>query len=99
MAKSIIQNNKTQCFLCGRNGQGDSLEEHHVYGGPNRKNSEKYGLKVYLCGNECHRNGKFSVHQNAEVAKKVKRIAQFAAMTHYKWSEDEFRTIFGKSYI
>ena len=97
--QSIIQEDKTKCFLCGKNGYGDRLEEHHIFGGANRKNSEKYGLKVYLCGNEHHRLGRSSVHQNAEIANKLKRIAQFTAMTYYKWSEDDFRRIFGKSYI
>ena len=35
------------CFLCGKTGW---LEEHHVYPGPFRDKSEKYGLKVGLCG-------------------------------------------------
>lgn len=38
------------CWLCGRNGNGDPLECHHIFGGAMRKKSEKYGLKVYLCG-------------------------------------------------
>ena len=45
------------CWLCGRNGNGDPLECHHIFGGAMRKKSEKYGLKVYLCGDRCHRNG------------------------------------------
>lgn len=43
-----------RCWLCGRWGW---LEEHHIFGGANRKKSEKYGLKVGLCGDTCHRNG------------------------------------------
>ena len=31
-----------RCWLCGRWGW---LEEHHIFGGANRKKSEKYGLK------------------------------------------------------
>lgn len=49
--------NDKRCFLCGRNDSGDPLERHHIFGGANRKKSEKYGLVVYLCGNRCHRNG------------------------------------------
>lgn len=44
------------CFLCGKTGW---LEEHHVYPGPFRDKSEKYGLKVGLCGESCHRNGRY----------------------------------------
>ena len=46
-----------RCFLCGKNGAADPLERHHIFGGPNRGKSEKYGLVVLLCGEECHRNG------------------------------------------
>jgi len=42
--KSIIQEKK-ECFVTGRR---DTLEEHHIFRGPNRKHSEKYGLKVWL---------------------------------------------------
>lgn len=97
--QSIIQKDKTKCFLCGKNGCGDRLEEHHIFGGSNRKKSEKYGLKVYLCGNEHHRLGEYSAHKNADISNKLKEIAQFTAMTHYKWSVDDFRRIFGKSHI
>ena len=44
MAKSILQKDK-ECFLCTRM---QDLEQHHIFGGPNRKWSEKYGLKVWL---------------------------------------------------
>ena len=51
MAKSILQKDK-ECFLCTRM---QDLEQHHIFGGPNRKWSEKYGLKVWLC-QRCHRD-------------------------------------------
>lgn len=99
MAKSIIQEDKKHCFLCGKNGHGDPLEEHHICGGFNRKWSEKYGLKVYLCGDACHRNGKGSAHRNAETAQYLHETAQRKAQEHYGWTEDQFRSIFGKSYL
>ena len=40
------------CFLCGKVGL---LEEHHVFSGPYRSKSERFGLKVGLCGDSCHR--------------------------------------------
>ena len=98
MAKSIIQEKKDYCFLCGKNASSDyfGLDEHHCFGGANRKLSEKYGLKVYLCHNSCHLYG---VHQNAEINRALKAKAQKVAMQYYGWSEDEFRLIFGKSYL
>lgn len=39
------------CYICERQGyyKPQILEEHHVFEGANRKKSEHYGLKVYLC--------------------------------------------------
>ena len=47
----------TTCWLCGKTDYGlNRLERHHIFGGANRKKSERYGLIVYLCGETCHRN-------------------------------------------
>lgn len=98
---SIIQKDKEHCFLCGRNANADyyGLDCHHVFGGSNRKLSEKYGLKVYLCHTSCHIFGKDSVHQNGKINKLVKATVQRRAMQYYGWTEQEFIAIFGKSYI
>ena len=92
--KSIIQKDDSRCFLCGgmRN-----LEEHHIFGGANRKWSEKYGLKVKLCGIECHREGKNSAHKNREVSESLKRLAQIAFEA--RWSHEEFMAKFGKNHL
>ena len=94
--KSIIQPNKTECYICGRNANYEPLDDHHVYSGACRKLSEKYGLKVYLHHNTCHLYG---VHQDAELNRTLKAKVQEIAMQHYKWSIEDFRKIFGKSYV
>ena len=102
MAKSIMQTDKEHCYLCGRNANSEyfGLDEHHIFNGTaNRKLSEKYGLKVYLCHDRCHETGANSVHRNAEVAKALKAEAQKIAMEHYGWSTEDFIRIFGKNYI
>ncbi len=88
-----------ECFLCGRNGNGDPLERHHIFGGANRKLSEKYGLVVYLCGDRCHRNGEYSAHRNADVAAYLHRYGQEKAMNEQGWSAEQFRDVFGKNYL
>jgi len=98
MAKSIIQDDYTKCFLCGANGSYDHLEEHHVFGGANRKLSEKDGMKVRLCGNKCHRNGKMSVHHDAITSIKLKRIAQMIWIKKYG-SKEDFMKRYGKNYL
>lgn len=88
-----------KCFLCGRNGAGDPLDKHHIFGGPYRSKSEKYGLYVYLCHNRCHIFGKMSVHQNAKTMNQLKRYGQLKAMKENHWSENDFIREFGKNYL
>lgn len=97
--KSIIQEDKSHCFICGMNTNLEPLDEHHVFFGANRKKSEKYGLKVYIHHHKCHIFGKESVHQNAKVDKALKAMVQKRAMQHYGWTIEEFIKIFGKSYL
>lgn len=99
MGKSIIQADETRCFLCGRNANFEPLDWHHVYGGNNRKNSEKYGLKVLLHHYTCHIFGKESVHQNAEVRHALQSMVQKIAMRKYDWTLEQWISIFGKSYL
>lgn len=87
------------CFLCGRNGQADRLEKHHIYGGPYRSLSEKYGLVVYLCGDSCHRNGKKAAHRCAATAHFLHTYGQKKAMQENGWSIEQFRAVFGKNYL
>lgn len=95
--KSIMHDG-TYCYKCGRNGCGDYLEWHHIFDGPNRKFSEKYGLKVRLCGNRCHRNGKEAVHGlDTDYRHELEAKAQQAFIDANP--ELDFFSIFGKNYI
>lgn len=96
---SIIQEDRTHCFICGMNTNLEPLDCHHVFGGANRKKSERYGLKVYIHHDKCHIFGKESVHRNAEVDKALKQRVQEKAMDHYGWSAQDFIDIFGKNYL
>ena len=97
VAKSILIAEAThkRCFLCGNYG---GLERHHVFGGSNRKLSEEYGLTVYLC-HWCHNEPPIGVHHNKNNRLYLQRTVQRQAMKHYGWTEDQFRAIFGKSYL
>lgn len=87
------------CYLCGRNGSADPLDKHHIFGGPNRSKSEKYGLYVYLCHSECHIFGKHAVHNDAEVMQQLRDYGQRKAMKENGWSIEDFRAVFGTNYI
>lgn len=87
------------CWLCGRNGNTDPLERHHIFGGSNRKHSEKYGLVVYLCGERCHRNGQEAAHRSYVTASALHEYGQRKWMKETGGTVEEFRAIFGKNYI
>ena len=88
-----------RCWLCGKNGSGDRLEKHHIFPGPFRDKSEKYGLYVWLCGDSCHRNGMGSAHRSRDVAEKLKRYGQKKAMEDLGWTTEQFIAEFGKNYL
>ena len=96
---SILQHDKTICFICKQNPCGDPLDKHHVYFSSLRSQSEKYGLTVYLHHNRCHIFGENAVHKNARINRKLQAFAQRKAMKHYEWSIADFRAIFHKNYI
>ena len=90
---SIIQNEKC-CFVCRTTY---NLHDHHIfYGTSNRKQSEKYGLKVWLCGAD-HNMSNRGVHFNKELDLELKQLAQ--AKFEETHTRDEFRTAFGKSWL
>ena len=70
--------------------------EHHViFGTANRKLSEKYGLKVYLCLAH-HEEGAEAVHKNAELSSMLKVQAQRAFSIRFP--DLDWMKIFGKNY-
>lgn len=101
MAKSILHNKMDgTCYLCMLLNQDYNrriTQEHHViFGTANRKLSEKYGLKVYLCL-EHHEIGEMSVHRNHEVASILQKQAQKVfEKTH---SHEEWMKIFRRNYL
>lgn len=91
MAKSIIQQEK-KCFLCG----SPYVHEHHIFGGANRKISEKNGFKVYLCPYH-HNMSNNGVHFNKELDIQLKQLCQsYYELNH---SREEFMKLIGKNYL
>lgn len=88
-----------KCFLCGRTGSDDPLDRHHIFNGPYRKKSEKYGLVVWLCHYRCHIFGKYAVHNNPESKLFLKKLGQEKVMREQGWDTRRFVREFGKDYI
>lgn len=93
--QSIIEpKGEKSCFICGYSGR---TEEHHIFGGnPNRRLSEKNGLKVHLCYIH-HRDAKTGVHFNSKLMEELHEIGQRAFEQNH--TREEFMKIFGKNYL
>ena len=90
--RSILQDEK-RCWFCGRQ---TGLECHHIFGGvANRRISEQYGLKVWLCHD--HHTGVNGAQYNPELNRQLKMEAQIAIeMTH---THDDWMRIIRKNYV
>lgn len=93
MGASILKTEKGTCILCGRKGQ---TEEHHLFGGPNRRLSEEDGLKVYLCP-RCHHDRIHGLDRQA--IEFLKQEGQRAYMETYSKGTRDFVVRYGKNYL
>ena len=89
---SVFQDNK-ECWVCHRTG---NLHSHHIFGAANRKWSEKYGLKLWLCP-EHHNMSDAGIHFNKELDDHAKQMAQLYFELMY--GADKFMEIFGRNYL
>lgn len=106
--KSIIQKDESMCYLCAvleDDYSSKQTEKHHIFGGPDRRMSEKYGLTVRLCP-EHHRSGPKAVHRNQETMQFLHETGEEAyiractrkGMNRQQAIED-FRRHFRKNYV
>ena len=91
--KSILSNKK-ECYICG---SPNDLHRHHIFFGANRRLSEQFGAWVYLCARH-HNMSDEGVHFNRETDLTLKRTAQELWEKEYG-TRDDFRRIFGKSWL
>ena len=86
--ESLLQNKESRiCYLCARGGDYSwktVLEEHHIFGGPNR---------------HCHRTSARAVHQDpAGAANRYLQEAGQKAFEE-NFPELNFREVFGRNYL
>ena len=92
MSKSILQDEK-KCFLCG---SINNLHKHHIYGGANRKISDKNGFWIWLTG-YWHNLSDEGVHFNKNLDLHLKKICQ--KKFEETSSREEFVKLIGKNYL
>lgn len=88
---SIITDDLEHCYICG----SPRVEIHHIFGGANRKNSERFGLIVPLCHR--HHTGEDGVHFDKNMMDKFHQIGQRYFETVA--TRAEFMKIFGRNYL
>lgn len=92
--KSVLQERK-ECIVCET---ALDLHCHHVfYGTANRKKSEQYGYKIWLCSRH-HNMSDEGAHFNGRMALALKQMAQEHFEGHYG-SRSDFIHEFGKSWL
>lgn len=83
-----------ECYVCQTNY---NMHEHHVfYGSGKRKLSEKYKMKVYLCGKH-HNQSNEGVHFNKKLDFELKQAYQ--KKFELQHSHELFMKEFGKDYL
>ena len=73
--KSIIQSKK-ECFICRVNYDVETTNElikHHIFEG---KQSEKYGLKIWLCHRHPTTDTRYSIHYKRQLDLELKQLDQ-----------------------
>ena len=91
---SVFTDDIDHCIFTGSN----RVERHHIFGGANRKRSEKYGFVVPLRP-DLHPNGVFADRSNAKaIDTRLKQMSQ-RYYENYIGTRDDFRQEFGKSYL
>ncbi|WP_425756187.1 hypothetical protein ACPW7J_02055 [Ihubacter sp. rT4E-8] len=91
---SVFTDNMDNCILTG----SPYVERHHIFGGCYRGKSEEYGFVVPL-RYDLHPNGaRVNPHYRQQVDDYLKKMAQEYFESHYG-SREEFRRIFGRSYL
>ena len=90
---SVLTDDLGHCIITG----DCNVAIHHVFNGPNRRLSEKYGFLVPLRP-DWHNMMPYSVHMDQQFDESLKRKAQAYYETHYG-NRDDFRREFGKCYL
>lgn len=91
---SVFTDDMDHCIFTG----SPYVERHHIFGGSNKKRSEKYGFVVPL-RYDLHPNGvRADMRYAKEIDTYLKQMAQRYFEEHYG-TREEFMEIFGRSYL
>lgn len=92
--KSLLSDERI-CLVCGTT---QNLHKHHIFGGANRRKSERDGCWCYLCAPH-HNMSDMGVHFNKELDTRLKQRCQIKWQEVYNKSEDDFIKEYGRNYL
>ena len=90
---SCFTDDMDHCYYTG----SAPVERHHIFGGSNRRNSEKYGFVIPLRP-DLHPNGVLAGNDARQLDINLKQMAQRHFETYYG-SRKDFIRVFGKSWL
>lgn len=90
---SALTDNMDCCIYTGSH----KVERHHIFGGANRRRSEKYGFVVPLRP-DYHPNGVHFDPKNGDIDTDLKQAAQ-RYWEEYIGTREDFRKEFGRSWL
>ena len=76
----------------------EGSHKHHVFGGANRKLSEKDGLYFYLKP-EMHNMSDKGIHFNKDFMDYAHKVGQLAWQEYYNKTTEDFIARYGKNYL
>ena len=91
--KSVFTDNMDECIFIG----SITVERHHIFGGSNRKKSEKYGFVVPLRP-DLHPNGVYAGQYANVIDLRLKKMAQKYYEENYG-TREYFIQEFGRNYL
>ena len=89
--ESIVVSDMDVCAFCGRPRECI----HHIFGGPNKKASDRYKLLLPLC-NAHHNMSDESVHFDKDMMRQAHILGQISFEALY--GHEKFMKVFGKNY-
>lgn len=72
--------------------------KHHIFGGANRKLSEKDGLYIFLTP-EMHNMSYMGIHFNQAFMDYAHSVGQISWMKYYNKTKEDFIKRYGKNYL
>ena len=83
-----------KCIITGTTKMHGNIHIHHIFGGANKKWSEKYGFLIPLRA-DWHDMADYGIHFDRNLDLKYKRLCQEYWLEHYG-TKEEFIAVFGQ---